>query len=228
MASENPLRVTEVSDFEFTDEQLEELRQATDATFEHVIEEVEETKKQSTGFKRAFRFVSYCKPMALVCETLRKHGYDVLDITSELIKGIRINGTNRITIFEHHIYTQTKTDEEPITFLFDQHRDNDNDILVHTLLYYSKCTFPKGGRLFYDLTPHEETPLTIFDPRECKCICLSGNVSHVMEPCEGVGKREVFVFQVPVRDYETAAENPADKPTDKTAENPAETQPSSE
>ncbi len=183
-------KVKAITDFEFTEAQLEELRNARSIEYKNP-ELDNQPKRQSV-------LTTFCEPMKLVSKVLQEAKFDVVDLTKSIINKIIVDSKLHFTVFEHHVYKQTQPNQEPVKFMFKEHKDNKNGLEVHTLLYYPKCTFPKGGRLFYSLEP--EGPLTsVFDPRDCKCFCMSGDVRHIMEPCEGIGEREVFVFQVPVK-----------------------------
>lgn len=112
--------------------------------------------------------------------------------------------------FDSYLAEQSRLTDPAANAIFSAHRDNISNIPVCTMLYYPCCTYPKGGQLqiFDDFNLTEPTiqgrkrrRWITFDPRETQCICLNGNVLHRSLPCYGYGRREVIVFQVPVKNF---------------------------
>lgn len=112
--------------------------------------------------------------------------------------------------FRSYLAEQSRLTDPAANAIFSAHRDNISNIPVCTMLYYPCCTYPKGGQLqiFDDFNLTEPTlqgqkkrRWITFDIRKTQCICINGNVLHRSLSCYGYGRREVIVFQVPVKNF---------------------------
>lgn len=201
--------------FVLTDAELKELRDAFgyDLKEEHTSRSERTSgeihiRPHKTNYEHViFRLEKYTPMLTKISNLLNSEGFPVKTFTEQNFQEL-----SEVSILEYHVYFGYKKSDE-VEFVFGAHKDNDNNP-VHTFIYYPAITFPKGGRLCVEGTQEKKESDDIIydgesnyvdlknylpiDPRQTKCVCLSGDLMHFMENCIGKGIRESIVIQNPI------------------------------